>query len=115
VHAKFDEHLVGWGWMHHVLQAVMNTLVASNSSNVRSLMAALVKGLLLAMEIHWTLQRHSHNVLMGSSGVHNIAMLAQLASSLAHVMGPYVMCKCMSMAATDMLVKLKVSSSSTAR
>jgi len=40
VHKEFNEHLVGWGQTHHVSQAVVNTPVASNNKNMRSLMAA---------------------------------------------------------------------------
>jgi len=74
--------------MCHVLHAVVNTLVASNNRNMRSLMAVSVKGLLPVMEIHWTLQRCSHKVLMGSSGVQSMAILAWLLSRLAWVIGP---------------------------
>jgi len=42
-------------------------------------------------------------------------MLVQLVLSLAHVMGPYVVRKCMSIAAMDMLVKPKVLSLSAAK
>jgi len=103
------------GWMCHMSHAVVNTPMALNMRKARSLIALLVRGLPPAMDRCWILHSFSHNVLMGSSGVHTVPMLEQLSSKSAHMMGPYVVQRWVIMVAMDMSAKPNVSSSSAAR
>jgi len=73
--------------MGHMSQAVVKMLVDLKRRKVKSFKVLPVRGLLPAMEMCCTLQRHSQSVSMGLSGVQSIMMHAQLASSLAQVMG----------------------------
>ncbi len=99
----------------HMSHAVVNTPMASNMRKVRSLITLSVRGSPPATDRHWIPRNFSHNVSMGSSGVHMVAMLVQLSSKSAHMMGPYVVQRWVIMAAMDTSAKPNVSSSSAAR
>jgi len=103
------------GLTRHVSQAVVNTPIISNMIRVKSLMALSVSGSPPAMEMRCTSRRCSQSVSMGLSGVHMVAMLARFDSSSMHVMGPYVVHRCVSMSVMDTSANPNVSSLSAAR
>ncbi len=75
-------------WTHHKSQASGKTPVDSSSRMVRSTRATSAMGSLPMVAMHHSLQSCSHRDLMGSLGVHSVAMLARLLSKSNRVMRP---------------------------
>jgi len=94
---------------------VVKTLVISNMINVKLCMAHWSMDHLVQIEMCCTSWRHSQSISIGLSGVHMMAMLAQLTSKLLQVRGPQLVHRWAIMSAMETLVNPKVSLLSSTR